>query len=202
MHTHDDARAREPAGHADAALRARRRRARSPACVVPAAISSARSCASSGRGSLFDRPGQRHPRTTMHEVPGVGRAGAVHRRCVAGFWSLLRLSTSATPALPAARRAAIRLLYRFLLNKWYFDELYDFLFVGPAMSARPLPVEGRRRQIIDGLGPTASRRACVDVTRKRRAPADRLPLSLCLRHADRRRGARHLVHACRRSASR
>ena len=24
-------------------------------------------------------------------------------------------------------------LYRFLLNKWYFDEIYDFIFVRPAM---------------------------------------------------------------------
>ena len=24
-------------------------------------------------------------------------------------------------------------LYEFLLNKWYFDEIYDFLFVRPAM---------------------------------------------------------------------
>ncbi len=26
-----------------------------------------------------------------------------------------------------------RPLYEFLLNKWYFDEIYDFLFVRPAM---------------------------------------------------------------------
>ena len=25
------------------------------------------------------------------------------------------------------------LLYKFLLNKWYFDELYDLIFVRPAM---------------------------------------------------------------------
>ena len=25
-------------------------------------------------------------------------------------------------------------LYRFLLNKWYFDEIYDFLFVRPTMA--------------------------------------------------------------------
>ena len=26
-----------------------------------------------------------------------------------------------------------RLLYQFLLNKWYFDELYDLIFVRPAL---------------------------------------------------------------------
>ncbi|MFM5913386.1 MAG: NADH-quinone oxidoreductase subunit L, partial [Chakrabartia godavariana] len=25
-------------------------------------------------------------------------------------------------------------IHRFVLNKWYFDELYDFLFVRPAMK--------------------------------------------------------------------
>ncbi len=33
-------------------------------------------------------------------------------------------------------------LYKFLLNKWYFDELYDRIFVKPALLARPRAVEG------------------------------------------------------------
>ncbi len=37
------------------------------------------------------------------------------------------------PSLPKRLAAAQAPLYRFLLNKWYFDELYDFLFVRPAM---------------------------------------------------------------------
>ena len=37
------------------------------------------------------------------------------------------------PALPKRLAEAQAPLYRFLLNKWYFDELYDFLFVRPAM---------------------------------------------------------------------
>ena len=36
------------------------------------------------------------------------------------------------PELPAKFAAANPVLYRFLLNKWYFDELYDFLIVGPS----------------------------------------------------------------------
>ncbi|MEQ1768521.1 MAG: NADH-quinone oxidoreductase subunit L [Devosia sp.] len=34
--------------------------------------------------------------------------------------------------MPARLAAANRGLYQFLLNKWYFDELYNFLFVRPA----------------------------------------------------------------------
>ena len=37
----------------------------------------------------------------------------------------------AVPSLPALTARVFRPLYLFLLNKWYFDELYDFIFVRP-----------------------------------------------------------------------
>jgi NADH-quinone oxidoreductase subunit L len=37
------------------------------------------------------------------------------------------------PSLPAALARQQAPLYRFLLNKWYFDEIYDAIFVRPAM---------------------------------------------------------------------
>ena len=44
-------------------------------------------------------------------------------------------------------------LYQFLLNKWYFDELYDFLFVRPSMwVGRQLWKKGDGK-VIDGFGP-------------------------------------------------
>ncbi len=36
------------------------------------------------------------------------------------------------PDLPGKLAAQQRPLYLFLLNKWYFDELYDLIFVRPA----------------------------------------------------------------------
>ena len=39
-----------------------------------------------------------------------------------------------SPELPAALAARHRGLYLFLLNKWYFDELYDLIFVRPAKA--------------------------------------------------------------------
>jgi len=36
------------------------------------------------------------------------------------------------PSLPVRLAAQQRPLYLFLLNKWYFDELYDWVFVRPA----------------------------------------------------------------------
>ncbi len=44
-------------------------------------------------------------------------------------------------------------LYRFLLNKWYFDELYDALFVRPAFVIGRLFWKGGDGRIIDGIGP-------------------------------------------------
>ncbi len=57
------------------------------------------------------------------------------------------------PGLPVALAARFARLYRFLLNKWYFDELYDWLFVRPAHRiGRGLWKEGDGT-LIDGLGP-------------------------------------------------
>ncbi len=49
--------------------------------------------------------------------------------------------------------ARFNLLYKFLLNKWYFDELYDFLFIRPAFWLGRLFWKGGDGRIIDGLGP-------------------------------------------------
>ena len=56
----------------------------------------------------------------------------------------------ASPGLPAATAAAFRPLYLFLLNKWYFDELYDWLFVKPAFALGRLFWKGGDGAIIDG----------------------------------------------------
>ena len=57
----------------------------------------------------------------------------------------------ARPALPAVLATRLRPLYLFLLNKWYFDELYDAIFVRPAKwLAREFWHVGDER-IIDGL---------------------------------------------------
>ena len=44
-------------------------------------------------------------------------------------------------------------LHRFLYNKWYFDELYDFIFVKVAKALGDLFWKGGDQKIIDGLGP-------------------------------------------------
>jgi len=56
-------------------------------------------------------------------------------------------------------------LYRFLLNKWYFDELYDAIFVRPAFAIGRLFWKGGDGAIIDGLGPDGVSARVLDVTR-------------------------------------
>jgi NADH-quinone oxidoreductase subunit L len=47
-------------------------------------------------------------------------------------------------------------LYRFFLNKWYFDELYDFVFVKGAKAVGDLFWKIGDVKIIDGLGPNGA----------------------------------------------
>ena len=54
------------------------------------------------------------------------------------------------PDLPGALARAHRPLYLFLLNKWYFDEIYEFLFVAPAKSLGRLLWRKGDLGIIDG----------------------------------------------------
>ncbi len=56
-------------------------------------------------------------------------------------------------------------LYRFLLNKWYFDELYDAIFVRPAFAVGRLFWRGGDGAIIDGFGPDGISARVLDLTR-------------------------------------
>jgi NADH-quinone oxidoreductase subunit L len=57
------------------------------------------------------------------------------------------------PGIPSALALRFRALYLFLLNKWYFDELYDRLFVKSAFSLGDGLWKTGDGMIIDGLGP-------------------------------------------------
>jgi NADH-quinone oxidoreductase subunit L len=57
------------------------------------------------------------------------------------------------PSLPAAMARAFRPIYLLFLNKWYFDEIYDFMFVNLAKRLGHLLWKGGDGAVIDGLGP-------------------------------------------------
>jgi len=56
-------------------------------------------------------------------------------------------------------------LYRFLLNKWYFDELYDLIFVRPTKRLGRLLWKSGDGWLIDGFGPDGVSARVLDVTR-------------------------------------
>jgi NADH-quinone oxidoreductase subunit L len=69
------------------------------------------------------------------------------------------------PDIPVALARDQHVLYEFLLNKWYFDEIYDFLFVRPALWLGRLFWKGGDGYIIDGMGPDGVSARVLDVTR-------------------------------------
>jgi NADH-quinone oxidoreductase subunit L len=69
------------------------------------------------------------------------------------------------PQLPIELARQHESLYKFLLNKWYFDELYDFIFVKPAFRLGRLLWKGGDGWLIDGFGPDGVSARVLDVTR-------------------------------------
>jgi NADH-quinone oxidoreductase subunit L len=70
------------------------------------------------------------------------------------------------PGIPAATAMRFRALYLFLYNKWYFDELYDRLFVNTAFSLGEGLWKTGDGAIIDGLGPDGIAAATRELARE------------------------------------
>jgi NADH-quinone oxidoreductase subunit L len=68
------------------------------------------------------------------------------------------------PEMPKTLAARHHGLYQFLLNKWYFDEIYDLLFVRPAMWIGRFLWKKGDGMVIDGLGPDGISARVDDVT--------------------------------------
>jgi NADH-quinone oxidoreductase subunit L len=69
------------------------------------------------------------------------------------------------PYLPVELANQHQLLYRFLLNKWYFDELYEVIFVRPAKWLGTTFWKKGDGFVIDGFGPDGVSARVLDVTR-------------------------------------
>ena len=69
------------------------------------------------------------------------------------------------PKLAAAIQAKQSPIYLFFYNKWYFDELYDFLFVRPALKLGRFLWKRGDGTVIDGLGPDGIAARVLDATR-------------------------------------
>jgi NADH-quinone oxidoreductase subunit L len=99
----------------------------------------------------------------MHEVPGWV-VWSPFVAMVLGF-AIAWLFYIRNTALPKNLAAQHEPLYKFLLNKWYFDELYDLIFVRPAMWLGRVFWKKGDGYVIDGFGPNGVASAVVDVSR-------------------------------------
>jgi NADH-quinone oxidoreductase subunit L len=99
-------------------------------------------------GAIVNAPGNEIMHH-VHEVPGwVPLAPTI---VGLGGIALAYVMYVFAPSLPGALARAFPGVHRFLLNKWYFDELYDAIFVRPAQAlARGFWKIGDVR-IIDGV---------------------------------------------------
>ncbi|MCC0000802.1 MAG: NADH-quinone oxidoreductase subunit L [Methylobacteriaceae bacterium] len=114
------------------------------------------------KGTIGQGP-DNHIMHDMHDVAlGVGLAPSfmmIGGFLVALWFYILKPGT--------ARRLAEAnpVLYRFLLNKWYFDELYDAIFVRPAFWIGRVFWKQGDGKIIDGLGPDGISARVVDIAK-------------------------------------
>src|SRR6202023_127954 len=68
------------------------------------------------------------------------------------------------PPLPAELARQHDALYRFLLNKWYFDDSYDAIIVIPTLWLARLLWKGGDGWLIDGFGPDGVSARVLEVT--------------------------------------
>ena len=100
--------------------------------------------------SIFILP-EHHAMEHAHHVPtwvkllpvGLATSGVV----IAVLWYAV------WTGVPAAMARTFSPIHKFFFNKWYFDELYDILFVRPAVRFGAFLWQRGDRDVIDGFGP-------------------------------------------------
>ncbi|NMD08883.1 MAG: NADH-quinone oxidoreductase subunit L [Phyllobacteriaceae bacterium] len=115
-------------------------------------------------GKSIYRSTENHLVHEMHDVP-VWVKYAPFVAMVLGFL-LATLFYIRNTELPKKLAAMHWPVYQFLLNKWYFDELYDLIFVRPAKWLGRFLWKKGDGMVIDGLGPDGVSARVVDVTNR------------------------------------
>ncbi|MBO9623088.1 MAG: NADH-quinone oxidoreductase subunit L [Sphingomonas sp.] len=92
-----------------------------------------------------------HLMHAMHEVPlwvKLSATTAMLLGLVTAWYAYIK-----RPSFAGEVASQFRVLYTFLLNKWYFDELYNFLFVRPAFAIGRVLWKAGDEKTIDRFGP-------------------------------------------------
>jgi NADH-quinone oxidoreductase subunit L len=113
-------------------------------------------------GSIFNAP-TNHVLADLETVP-VWAEMAPLVFGLAGI-GLAYVMYMAFPLLPMQLATKFRGIYLFLLNKWYFDELYDAIFVQPAIRLSRMLWQTGDATLIDGV-PNGLAELAVDGSRQ------------------------------------
>ncbi|MET1410657.1 NADH-quinone oxidoreductase subunit L [Roseibium sp. HPY-6] len=95
--------------------------------------------------------GDLHVLHAMHDVPAWVRVSPFVMMVI-GFLVAYQFYIR-SPEMPKKLAERHQGLYKFLLNKWYFDEIYDFLIVRPVMWVGRMLWKKGDGTVIDGFGP-------------------------------------------------
>ena len=115
------------------------------------------------RGALSLAPGN-DMLEAMHHTP-LSVAAVPTVMMVLGFaiaWAFY----IAAPDTPSLMARTLEPIYLFLMNKWYFDELYDLLFVRTAKRLGRFLWKVGDGTVIDGIGPDGVAARVIDVTNR------------------------------------
>ncbi|TAK50022.1 MAG: NADH-quinone oxidoreductase subunit L [Xanthobacteraceae bacterium] len=116
------------------------------------------------RGSLKMDGGEHGIINAMHHIPATV-ANVPTVMMVLGF-AVAWLFYIRNPSLPVELARQHEGLYKFLLNKWYFDELYEVIFVRPTKWLGRFLWKKGDGWLIDGFGPDGVSARVLDVTRR------------------------------------
>ena len=113
-------------------------------------------------GSIFNAP-DNHVLAALEHVPAWAEMSPLVFG-LAGI-ALAYVMYIAYPLLPMRLASQFRGIYLFLLNKWYFDELYDAIFVQPTIRLARILWQTGDATIIDGV-PNGLAELTVDGSRQ------------------------------------
>ncbi len=114
-------------------------------------------------GAIFTLPENR-VLEEIHHVPALVKLAPLF--ALALGLGLAWLFYIRMPELPGRLASTFRPVYRFLLDKWYFDELYDALFVRPALALGRALWRGFDLGVIDRFGPDGVALATLAAARR------------------------------------
>ncbi|WP_319531680.1 NADH-quinone oxidoreductase subunit L [uncultured Cohaesibacter sp.] len=115
------------------------------------------------KGALFTGA-ENHLLHVFHDVPWLVKL-APFAMMLIGFFTAYIFYIRA-PSVPKRLAERHVLLYKFLLNKWYFDELYAVLFVRPAQWLGRALWKGGDERVIDRYGPNGIASRVVGLTNR------------------------------------